>query len=198
MNYRLNILGFPGAPGLKAQNLGMLDIRASVEWVRDNIAAFGGDPKRISIFGESAGGGAVDYYSFAWVEDPIVAGYIPQSGSVFTRGIAAESNLEPWYKASRRLGCGGAEAGEKTTACMKTKDWKSVMEGVDTGPRVPGQTFGPTFDEKVIFKDYAARAKAGQFAKKVSHSPEAALPTRLTNESQPSQATLTTKAVSSG
>jgi cholinesterase len=147
----------------------MRDIRASVEWVRDNIAAFGGDPKRISIFGESAGGGAVDYFAFAWADDPIVAGFIPQSGSVFTRGIAAESNLEPWYKLSKGLGCGGPEAGEKTVDCVRTKDWKSVMKGVDTGPRVPGKTFGPIFDEKIIFKDYAARVTGGHFAKKVSN-----------------------------
>jgi cholinesterase len=168
-SYRLNVFGFPGAPGLKEDNFGMRDIRASVEWVRDNIAAFGGDKNRITIFGESAGGGAVDYFSFAWADDPIVAGFIPQSGSVFTRGIAADSNLEPWYKLSSGLGCGGTEAGEKTVACMKTKDWKSVMKGVDTGPRVPGKTFGPTFDEKIIFKDYAARVKGGHFAKKVSN-----------------------------
>jgi cholinesterase len=55
MNYRLNILGFPGAPGLPDQNLGLLDQRLAVEWVRDNVAAFGGDPKRIALFGESAG-----------------------------------------------------------------------------------------------------------------------------------------------
>jgi cholinesterase len=42
MNYRLNILGFPGAPGLPDQNLGLLDQRLAIEWVRDNIGVFGG------------------------------------------------------------------------------------------------------------------------------------------------------------
>lgn len=52
-SYRLNIFGFPGVPGDSsvAQNAGLLDQRMAVEWVRDNIAAFGGDPKRITMFG---------------------------------------------------------------------------------------------------------------------------------------------------
>jgi carboxylesterase type B len=41
-SYRGNILGFPGAPGLSEQNLGILDQRLAVEWVRDHIAKFGG------------------------------------------------------------------------------------------------------------------------------------------------------------
>jgi carboxylesterase type B len=53
ISYRLGIFGFPGLPGVDdiEQNPGLLDQRAAVEWVRDNIAAFGGDPKRITIFG---------------------------------------------------------------------------------------------------------------------------------------------------
>jgi cholinesterase len=49
----LNIFGFPGVPGDKsvAQNAGLEDQRVAVEWVRDNIEAFGGDPKRIMMFG---------------------------------------------------------------------------------------------------------------------------------------------------
>ena len=65
-NYRLGILGFSGAPGL-TQNVGLLDQRLAVEWVRDNIAAFGGDPTRITLFGHSAGSASVDYYNYAWM-----------------------------------------------------------------------------------------------------------------------------------
>ena len=59
VNYRLGLLGFPGAPNTQ-QNLGLLDQRVAMEWVRDNIEGFGGDPNRITMFGHSAGGASVD------------------------------------------------------------------------------------------------------------------------------------------
>jgi acetylcholinesterase len=71
----LSILGFPNAAGLELdeQNLGMLDMRLAVEWTRDNIANFGGDPDRITLWGQSAGAIAADHYNFAYPEDPIVS-----------------------------------------------------------------------------------------------------------------------------
>ena len=64
INYRLHALGFlyldelfEGADG--TGNLGILDQVRALEWVRDNIAAFGGDPSNVTIFGESAGGMSV-------------------------------------------------------------------------------------------------------------------------------------------
>lgn len=64
VNHRLNILGFLdlsefGQQYKMSANAGMLDLVASLEWVRDNIAAFGGDPGNVTIFGQSGGGGKV-------------------------------------------------------------------------------------------------------------------------------------------
>ena len=62
INYRLGALGFlrvPGADGDVEANWGMLDQAAALEWVRDEIASFGGDPGNVTIFGESAGGMSV-------------------------------------------------------------------------------------------------------------------------------------------
>ena len=65
VNHRLNVFGFlgldsAGVPGFTGSaNAGMLDIVMALEWVRDNIAQFGGDPNNVTIFGQSGGGGKV-------------------------------------------------------------------------------------------------------------------------------------------
>ena len=66
IGYRVGILGFFAHPELSAEsphhvsgNYGLLDMIAGLAWIRQNIAAFGGDPKKVTIFGESAGGIAV-------------------------------------------------------------------------------------------------------------------------------------------
>jgi carboxylesterase type B len=53
-NYRLTIFGYPGSPEVPDKNPGLLDQRMAVEWTRDNIAAFGGDPKKIVLVSAAA------------------------------------------------------------------------------------------------------------------------------------------------
>jgi para-nitrobenzyl esterase len=58
-NYRLGIFGYLKMPGVSPANLGVLDHMAALRWVQRNIAAFGGDPSRVTVFGESAGAHAI-------------------------------------------------------------------------------------------------------------------------------------------
>ncbi|MCK8678441.1 carboxylesterase family protein [Streptomyces lichenis] len=59
VGYRLGVLGYLRAPGMAPGNLGLLDQIAALEWVRENIAAFGGDPGRVTVAGQSAGAHSV-------------------------------------------------------------------------------------------------------------------------------------------
>jgi cholinesterase len=170
INYRLNIFGFPGAPEHEHFNLGMMDQRMAVQWVKDNIAKFGGDPKRITIFGESAGGRAVDMFAFAWANetDPIVNGFIAQSGAApATNGWRL--NPDTWFELSTRLGCGGASESEHTLGCVRTKSMDEILiaAGSDRGKRPDILSrFTPVIDEILFYSDFDKRRLAGNFIKR--------------------------------
>ena len=168
-SYRLGIFGFPGASFLPADNLGLLDQRLAIEWIRDNIAGFGGDPKRIVIAGDSAGGASVDLYSYAWTKDPIVNGFIPMSGSAAAIPPIPYSKSN-WYRLSEQLGCGSASDREKTAQCLRTIPGKGVMKAVEalstSGPMGAIMLFGPVADNKICFSDYSSRSSAGNFIKR--------------------------------
>lgn len=173
INYRTNIFGFPGSPDVPDANPGLLDQRLGVEWVRDNIAAFGGDPERIVIFGQSAGAASVNYYSFIWTEDPIVKGFISDSGSALIAGPFASEPLtnrhKSWFNVSSTLGCGGSEAGSSTVACVQNKTALQILKAMpnEVGLAQITGDFGPTFDNKTVFYDYQERTKNGNYIKKV-------------------------------
>jgi hypothetical protein len=148
-------------------------MRIAVEWVRDNIGGFGGDPNRITLFGESAGGIAVDLYSYAFTEDPIVHGFIAQSGTALLRvtGIKV-GDYSQWYNVSKNIGCGGEEAGEKTLECMRGKTTEELLVGwFRPGDYNKPQPFGVYPDNRTAWSDYFARGRKGNFIKRVRYSP---------------------------
>lgn len=89
-NYRLGIFGFFSHPELTKEsphhasgNYGLLDQTAALQWVHDNIAGFGGDPSKVTIFGESAGSIAVSAQMASPLAKNMVTAAIGESGSVF-------------------------------------------------------------------------------------------------------------------
>jgi carboxylesterase type B len=119
------------------------------------------------LFGQSAGGVSVDYYSYAWTKDPIVRGFIAESGSAGNIAGGPNANLSAgWYMASQKLGCGGIEAGSKTLACMQSKPWASIMANIEkrgVTPNMGAGGFGPEADEKLVFSNYTDRKVKGKF-----------------------------------
>lgn len=96
-NYRVGQLGFFAHPELSAENpegvsgnYGILDQIAALEWIQDNIAAFGGDPEKVTIFGESAGGISVSMLCASPLAEGLFRGAISQSGGSF--GPVVEKN----------------------------------------------------------------------------------------------------------
>ncbi|CAG7918797.1 unnamed protein product [Penicillium olsonii] len=170
INYRLNIFGFSGAPNLP-QNVGLLDQRMAVEWAHQNIAGFGGDPDRITIFGQSAGGASVDYYSHAYIDNPLVAGLISHSGtSLSFEPNTAEQSAGYFFTASKILGCGDSrDDHEQVVKCVRQKPYREVVKAsakvpAAPSPAIPQAVFHPTVDGITVFDDYAKRSSSGNFA----------------------------------
>jgi cholinesterase len=128
------------------------------------------------LHGQSAGGASVDYYSYAWTEDPIISGFIPQSGSAAIRSAAVPGDptvaaINQWSTLSGSLGCGAISAEEvsKSLACMRSKPLSQVMDA--TAPPKTGKSmgsWGPKIDGKTVFADLAERGNKGKFIHAVS------------------------------
>ncbi|MBQ3390341.1 MAG: carboxylesterase/lipase family protein [Firmicutes bacterium] len=122
VEYRLGILGFidlssvPGGEEYpESGNLGLLDMKCSLEWIGRNIGAFGGDPENVTIFGESAGGGAVSLL-------PLMDG----TKGLFRRVIAESGSLA---LTSSREECGGlTERLLKETGAESMADLMALSE----------------------------------------------------------------------
>lgn len=153
-----------------------MDQRLAVEWVRDNIKNFGGSPDRIVLAGQSSGGVAIDYWSFAYVDEPIASGYIEHSGNALSFGQNSnELALQHWYNISSLLGCG--EEGD-TLPCMRAiKNITAIEEATtkirprrSSNPARTSPIFQPTPDNVTVFDEYKSRYEYGNFSRLVNPS----------------------------
>ncbi|KAF9475187.1 alpha/beta-hydrolase [Pholiota conissans] len=170
-NYRMNIFGQPNAPQFavdgQPQNFGLLDINAAIEWVHSNIAIFGGDPERITLFGQSAGSVAIDAYAYASAASGSgkVKGIIMESGtldlalSVPIGKIGTDkADVDSWNAVAKAVGC-GTTGNAAQLACMRAVDPNVLEKAVlstDT-------SFTVIADDATIFSDTRKRAAASNF-----------------------------------
>jgi para-nitrobenzyl esterase len=165
VNHRLNILGFLdlseiGGPAYAdSANVGMTDLVAALQWVRTNIANFGGDPDRVMIYGQSGGGSKVT----TLLGMPSARGLIHRA-SAQSGGGGNPPSAEQSRELTRRL---MAELGVKDVAALQKMDWAKLNDagnavvaamnpaGGAAGPMPPTGSaprvgFGPTVDGRII------------------------------------------------
>ena len=165
--YRVGALGFLAHPGLSAEsrnrtsgNYGLLDMIAGLEWIQKNIGAFGGDPRRVTIFGESAGGIAVSMLCASPLAKGLFHGAISQSGGSFgpprPGGMPGE-NMQLLADAERAGEAYAKAAGTSTAASLRKLSAEQVL-ATSRGQRGLGW---PIIDGWVIpddqYKLYEAR-----------------------------------------
>ncbi|MEW2390812.1 carboxylesterase family protein [Streptomyces venezuelae] len=156
-NYRVGLEGFGQIEGAPA-NRGLLDQIAALEWVRDHITAFGGDPDRVTVFGQSAGGGSVA----ALLAAPGAAGlfgravaqsaqgtfFAPELAADITRACAAELGLRATVAdlsgvAPHRLAAAGDAVGAE--AARHGGRWgKPALRSITFSPVVDGAALSVT------------------------------------------------------
>lgn len=136
LNYRLGVFGFLAHPELTAQsphhasgNYGLLDQAAAIEWVRRNIARFGGDPKHITVGGESAGSMSVSALMASPLTREHFQGAIGESGGIM-KPTFAPSSLAEAEQAGQRFAAG---TGATTLAALRAMpaDQLLAAQGAD-------------------------------------------------------------------
>ena len=167
--YRVGVMGFMAHPELTAEseqsasgNWGLLDQIAGLEWVRDNIAAFGGDPERVTIFGESAGGIAVSILAASPVAKGLFHGAMSESGGSFgpTRFPSAPGENIPDLENAERGGSALQDAlGTESIAAMRELPAATVLAGA----RGIGGLGWPIRDGWVLPQDQYEMYEAGEF-----------------------------------
>jgi para-nitrobenzyl esterase len=142
LNYRTNVFGFFSHPELTKEspyhasgNYGLLDQVAALRWVHQNIAAFGGDPKRVTIAGESAGSLSVSALMASPLSRDLMAGAIGESGALIS--TLPPRPLAETEEDGRRF---GETAGAPTLAALRAMSAEQLQEAVAaaTPPRGSG------------------------------------------------------------
>ncbi|KAI0690024.1 carotenoid ester lipase precursor [Cerioporus squamosus] len=141
VNYRLHAFGFLGGREVKEAgigNLGLHDQRTALRWVQKFIPSFGGDPKKVTIWGESAGSMSVFFQLSANYGNPdgLFRAGIMSSGSSVPTGEVTDADVQGTYDlVVQQVGCSGAS---DTLACLRTVPAESLLAAANNTPSANG------------------------------------------------------------
>ena len=168
MNYRLNIFGFFAHPTLAAEspqhaagNYGLMDQAAALQWVKRNIAAFGGDPGNITLFGESAGSFSVSAQMASPLAKDTLAHAIGESGGAFARtglNFPALATVEATDERFAR-----DVLGKDSLTALRAMPAEDLVKAVEA-QKSPAVRFGPVVDGLFLPEPVPAIYAAGRQA----------------------------------
>ncbi|TCM15390.1 para-nitrobenzyl esterase [Novosphingobium sp. PhB165] len=170
-NYRVGVLGFLATPELSKEsghaasgNYGLLDDVAALQWVQRNIAAFGGDPAKVTIGGQSAGAGSVGFLSMSPLAKGLFRAGIAESHARYPRDTELRYLSVSWRPLATAEKAGekyAAQHGARSLAELRALPWQKLIEGsatidadVETGSDGKPPLFRPVVDGWVIPQSY--------------------------------------------
>jgi len=167
LNYRLAALGFMALPELKDEdpkgstgNYGIQDQARALEWVRDNISAFGGDPQNVTVFGQSAGGMSV----CSLLVSPEAKGLF-QHAMIMSGPCRLMTSLEDGYRKSREfagtMGC----AGPDLVGCLRSQPMGAFLQKTGNDLFSGGVAWSPTIDGSFLPDTPVKMIQAGNYQK---------------------------------
>ncbi|MFL6275426.1 MAG: carboxylesterase/lipase family protein [Blastocatellia bacterium] len=167
VNYRLGVFGFLAHPELTKEsphhasgNYALLDQSAALRWVRQNVAAFGGDPQRVTIAGESAGSASVSAQMVSPLSKDLIAGAIGESGSIIA--TLPPVPLAQGEQAGTKF---AVELGATSLAALRALSTQQVFEAATKGGFASIGRFPITLDGYFFSEAPAATFAAGRQAK---------------------------------
>ncbi|MCX7035712.1 MAG: carboxylesterase family protein [Proteobacteria bacterium] len=150
VNHRLNIFGFLHLAGIggekyaEATNAGIQDLTASLQWVHDNIEQFGGDPARVTIFGQSGGGGKTTTVMAMPQAKGLFHRAIAQSGSAF-RGVTADEASEAAERFLAKLGLRKDQLDR-----LQQMDFRQIQAAFHVPQPIARLGTGPVIDGRIL------------------------------------------------
>ncbi|XP_063322353.1 neuroligin 4 X-linked a [Pelmatolapia mariae] len=162
INYRLGVLGFLSTGDQAAKgNYGLLDQIQALRWIKENIQAFKGDPKRVTIFGSGAGASCVSLLTLSHYSEDLFQKAIIQSGTALSSWAVNYQPAKYTRALAEKVGCNMLDTID-LVECLQKKNYKELIEQYIT-PAKYHIAFGPVIDGDVIPDDPQILMEQGEF-----------------------------------